>query len=249
MLLKLIKYIVWLSILIGVGNKLSAQNKPKQKSKEKHIPTNLDNFDNKIIHFGFVLGVNSADFALDNYLNDSLLILESQKQSGFNLGIISDLHLGPYFNLRFIPTLSFMQRDLEYTYKFYDNPRNEKIIKPVESTFVEFPLNLKYRSVRDKNFATYLMFGGKYCYDLASQNKTDNNGARLDDIVIKLNRHNYLWEAGVGFDFFLEYFKFSPELKMSYGLNNVLIDDGTFFSTPLESLKSKIFTLSFTFEG
>lgn len=220
----------------------------KRKNESKYVPTNLESFDNKLMHFGFVIGINSADFSMDHNLNDSLIILESQKQSGFNLGIISDLHMGPYFNLRFIPTLAFSQRNLEYTYRYFDDDV-EKITKPVESTFIEFPLNLKYRSVRANNFATYLMVGGKYCYDLASQHKTDNSGANPDNIVIKLNRHSYLWEVGVGFDFFLEYFKFAPELKMSYGLNNLLIDDGTMFSTPIESLKSKIFVLSFTFEG
>jgi hypothetical protein len=225
-----------------------AQKKPKQKSTTKHIPTNLESFDNKIMHFGFVIGINSADFAIDHNLNDSLIVLESQKQSGFNLGIISDLHLGPYFNLRFIPTLSFSQRNLEYTYLYFDDDI-EKVVKPVESTFIEFPLNLKYRSVRSRNFATYFIVGGKYTYDLASQSKTDNDGASPENIVIKLNRHNYLWEAGLGFDFFLEYFKFSTEFKMSYGINDVLIDDHTMFSSPLESLKSKIFTLSFCFEG
>lgn len=246
---KLYKHIAFLLLIAASFNAYAQkQKKPKSKNQPKHIPTNLENFDNKKIHFGFVIGINTADFTLDHNLNDSLVILESQRQSGFDLGIISDLHMGSYFNLRFIPTLSFSQRNLEYTYKYFDDDV-EKLVKPVESTFIEFPLNLKYRSVRSRNFATYLMFGGKYCYDLASQHKTDNSGARPDDIVIKLNRHSYLWELGVGFDFFLEYFKFAPELKMSYGLNNVLIDDGTMFSTPLESLKSKIFTLSFTFEG
>jgi hypothetical protein len=175
--------------------------------------------------------------------------LESQRQSGFNLGIITDLHLGPYFDLRFIPTLAFAQRNLEYTFKFYDDDKTEVLQKEVESTFLNFPLNLKYRSVRQTNFAAYIVGGASYSFDLASQHKTDNTRAQPGDIVIKLNRHSYMWEVGVGFDFFLEYFKFSPELKMSYGLNNIAVNDETMFSDPITSLKSKIFTLSFNFEG
>ncbi|MDA0973735.1 MAG: PorT family protein, partial [Bacteroidetes bacterium] len=62
-------------------------------------------------------------------------------------------------------------------------------------------------------------------------------------------RWDYLINAGGGFDFFLPYFKFGIEFKMAYGLNNLLIQDGTSFSTPIESLKSRNFVLSFTFEG
>lgn len=241
-------YIWTMAVICVCSSDVYAQKKPKTKKQPKHVPTNLENFDNRLMHFGFVLGINSADFSLDHTLNDTLMVLESKKQSGFNLGIISDLHMGPYLNLRFIPTLSFAQRNLEYTYLYSDGTR-ELIDKPVESTFIDFPLNLKYRAVRDKNYAAYVLVGGKYSYDLASQHKTDNEGSQMKDIVIKLNRHSYLWEVGVGFDFFLQYFKFAPEIKMSYGLNNLIIDDGTIFSTPIESLKSKIFTLSFTFEG
>lgn len=216
----------------------------------KGIPLeNLETFDRKWIHFGFALGVNTANFWMENNLNDSLLVLEPIPQSGFNLGIISDLHMGPYFNLRFIPTLSFAQRNLEYTYQFYDAESPETVTKEVESTFLMFPVNLKYRSVRQTNFAAYVLTGACYSFDLASQHKTDNTNARMDDIVIKLNRHSYLWEVGVGFDFFLKYFKFSPELKMSYGLNNIAVNDNTMFSEPITSLKSKIFTVSFNFEG
>lgn len=243
------RHIIVFMLILMIGEYSYAQKKPKTKKQPNHIPTNLENFDNKILHFGFVIGINSTDFIIDNNLNDSLIILESQKQSGFDLGIISDLHLGPYFNIRFIPTLSFAQRNLEYTYKFHNKENAEKIIKPVESTFIEFPLALKYRAVRANNFAPYVIIGGKYCYDLASQSKTDNSGANINNIVIKLNRNSYLWEVGVGFDFFLQYFKFAPELKMSYGLNNVLINDHTILSDPIKMLKSKIFTLSFTFEG
>jgi hypothetical protein len=56
-------------------------------------------------------------------------------------------------------------------------------------------------------------------------------------------------EVGGGVDMFLPYFKFGLELKMGIGLPNVLIDDNTRFSAPLESLRTKTYMLSFTFEG
>ena len=244
------KYALYIILALFLNNSSGfSQTKKKGKTTKGTPLLNLEKFDRKKMHFGFALGFNTADFIMETNLNDTLFKLESQRQSGFNLGIITDLHIGPYFDLRFIPTLAFAQRNLEYTYLFHDAEKPEVLTKEVESTFLNFPLNLKYRSVRQTNFAAYIIGGASYSFDLASQHKTDNKNAQLGDVVVKLNRHSYLWEVGVGFDFFLEYFKFSPEFKMSYGLNNVAIMDNTMFSEPINSLKSKIFTISFNFEG
>ena len=56
-------------------------------------------------------------------------------------------------------------------------------------------------------------------------------------------------DIGFGTDFYLEYFKFGIELKMSYGLNDIHIRESNAFSDPIEMLKTKMFLLSFTFEG
>ena len=216
---------------------------------------NLANFDQRIVHFGFALGGNSADFAMahDVRKTDSLIVLETDRQAGFNIGIIADLHITPLLSLRLIPTLSFTQRNIEYTFLdgLLKNGQRKVsvIIKPVESTFIDIPLYLKFRSVRLNNFAAYVIGGFKYSLDLASQAKTDNSVAVPSEIVVKLKRDSFLWEIGFGMDFFLEYFKFSPEIKMSYGLTNVFIQDYTDFSNPISRLNSQIFTLSFTFEG
>lgn len=212
---------------------------------------NLDRFDEKIIHFGFSLGLNSADYRIDADRStiDSLKILESNPVMGFNLGIVTDLHMGKFFSLRFIPTLSFCQRDMEYTFDNVGNRFPTKMVKPIESTYLDFPFNLKVRSARAGNFAAYMVGGFMYSYDLTSQEGVKNNSANLDDLVVKVNRNTYSYQVGVGFDFFLEYFKFSPEIKLSMGLNNNHVQDDSFFSTPINSLKSRILLVSFTFEG
>jgi hypothetical protein len=221
-----------------------------EASAQKLYPENLPHFDKRRFHFGFSLGVNSTDFTIRRKANmfqyDSLMVLESSKQAGFNLAIISDLHLGPYFNLRFVPALSFAQRNLEYTFNRGDTT-SYMIVKPVESTFVEFPLHLKYRSARLNNFAAYIFGGGNFLIDLASQRDVKN--AISTDIVVKLNKYDYRYELGFGFDFFLEYFKFSPELKMSFGIPDILKRDGTVYSEPIDKLRSRVFLISINFEG
>ncbi len=216
-----------------------------QKSKTENLPK----FDNKIIHFGFSLGINSGDFdlkpATNFHLLDSIHIVETARNPGFNLGIICDLHLHKYFNLRFVPALSFVQRNINYTYS-----PNVIISKGIESTFLDFPLHLKYRSARLNNFATYIIGGAKYSFDLASQAKVENMPeAPPTDIILKLKKSDYSIDIGFGFDFFLEYFKLSPELRVSFGVPNVLIQDKTMFSNPINALNSRMLLISLNFEG
>jgi hypothetical protein len=119
--------------------------------------------------------------------------------------------------------------------------------KRVESTFIDFPLNFKWRSNRLNNTAVYVLFGGKYSLDVASQEEVNNFIA--DDIIIKLRKHDFSGEVGGGFDFFLPYFKFGIELKLAVGIPNLIINDNTRFSTPIESFRTRTFMISFTFEG
>lgn len=211
---------------------------------------NLRGFDDRRYHFGFTLGVNSAGSYLDQNLNtsfsDSLLTMYPGNAAGFNLGIVTQLKLFNNFALRFVPSLSFQDRVVNY--EFYDGPgETTSYVKRVESTFIDFPLNFKYRSKRINNFAIYVLFGGKYSLDVASQKDVKN--VLLEELIIKLNQHDYSAEIGGGFDFFLPYFKFGIELKLSVGLPNMIIKDNTVFSDPIESLRTRTLMVSFTFEG
>ena len=211
---------------------------------------NMPNFDRHRFHFGFALSYNTSDLFVrlkpTANVRDSLLVMEHQKQPGFNLGIVASFNLNEYFSLRFLPTLSFQERIL--LYKFLQPDGSQVFFqKPVESTYLEFPLLFKYRSARIRNFAVYMLGGGKFCIDMASQKDVNNN---LDeDVVVKMARNDYAVEVGGGADMFLTYFKFGVELKAAIGIPNLLIDDGTRFSTPIQSLRSKTWVLTLTFEG
>jgi hypothetical protein len=218
---------------------------------QRDIPDNLPNFDKKLLHFGFSLGGGSNGFALkpDLTKSDSLIKLEVLSQPGFNVNVVSELHLGPYMGLRFTPGIAFSSRILRYT--FYEGNRvaNKVIDRTVESTYLDFPLIFKYRSKRVNNFASYVLVGGRYSIDLASQEGVNNQVDDKGEFIVKLGRNNYNLETGAGFDFFLEYFKFSTEFKFCYGLNNVLIQDNTIYSRPITGLNSKIFMIAINFEG
>ena len=219
-----------------------------QRDKSKNLPK----FDHTFMHFGFLLGLNSANFTIvrdapDSPGADSLFLLESVPATGFNLGIVSAMHFGEHFSLRFTPNLAFASRSLEYTFETMEGTR--QYIKTIESTLINFPLNIKYKSARVNNFSLYLVAGAAYTLDLASNEGKTNDSQDLNDVIVKIRQNDYVGEIGIGTDFYLEYFKFALEIKMSYGLNNLLDDDGTPFSTPIDRLSSKMFLLSILFEG
>ena len=208
---------------------------------------NLPKYDKQPIHFGFVLGLNKSNFKVqlvdDFRIRDTVYTVTAQPVSGLNLGIISNLRMWDFFDLRFIPSLSFAQRNLVY-HLTYSDTLNENITKKIESTYLEFPLDLKFKSKRIGNYRVYVLGGFKYAIDMVSQEKV----LAKDKEIVKLNRYDYGYEIGVGFDFYMTYFKFSPEIKMFNGMTNLLVQDGRMFAKPIKALYSKTFLLSFTFE-
>lgn len=209
---------------------------------------NYPAFDHKKLHFGFALGVNTSDFhytvAIDSANQDSITGINIQKQPGFNLGIISSWNIHETVSLRFVPSLSFQERLFEYT---YINKGEQKIKSTrLESTTLDFPLMLKLRTKRLTNFAAYAIGGAQYSLDLASQKDVDQT---LGDPIVKILQHDFAYQVGGGFDFWMPYFKFAIELKLSNGFRNVIIQDHTFFMDPLSSLKTKVWWFSITFEG
>lgn len=210
-------------------------------------PINLPKYDHQKIHFGFTLGLNSTNFKVqlvpDFKTMDSIYVVESEPVSGLNLGIVSNLRLGEYWDLRFIPALSFAQRNLIYQF-IYPDSASASTTKSVESTYLEFPLDLKFKSKRVTNYRMYVLAGARYSIDMVSQAKVRDK----DRDIVKLKRYDFGYEIGLGFDFYLTYFKFSPEIKMFNGLNNLLVKDNSRYASPLDKLNSKIFLVSFLFE-
>lgn len=239
----MIKNIFIVIFILGVGSSMYAQS---HKTGQNH--PKLPNFERDRFHFGFTLGGNSTSFKMNYDLTafDSLQSIETNGQSGFNIGLVGSMRFNRYFTLRFTPTLAFAQRNVEYT--FVGNTLDSKTTRIIESTYLQFPLLLKYRSQRNGNFAAYVIGGGNYAYDLSSQFNV-NNDVVISEQVLKVNRSNYFAEAGFGVDLFMDYFKFSIELKYSYGLNNIVVKDGSFWVQPISNIRPKMFTISFHFEG
>jgi hypothetical protein len=230
-------------LIIGLTGSINFASAQKQKA------LNLRDFDNHDIHFGFLLAYNSADFLLelkpDFTFSDSIVSIQHFRQPGFNLGIIGSWNVNKNISLRLLPDLSFQDRVLDYTIQENDTTFDVER-KRVESTFLNFPINLKLRTDRINNFAMYMIGGYQFGIDMASQKDVNNAGANS---IVKIQRLDHALQIGGGLDFFLPYFKFGIELKLSKGMKNILIQDETKFAAPLDVLRTKMWILSFTFEG
>lgn len=232
-----------------------------QKAKVRNLP----NYDNSPYHFGFVLGMNQMLFSVktnpgfqdisynalqtpDLFADSSKLYgLEHKPAYGFTIGIVSNLRIGDYLDLRFIPSLSFGERDLQYsvlTY-FQDEVSQSVISKKIQSTFIEFPLQIKYKGNRLNNIRPYWLVGAKYALDLASDSKKKEES---NNIYVALERNDAYADLGGGIDIYTTFFKFGIELKMSYGLRDILKRQGNIYTLPVDRINSKLFLLSFTFE-
>lgn len=215
---------------------------------QRRVNQNLAGFDrDKKLHFGMLLSVNYLrnSLSLNNsiYQTDSIYSLNIKPSPGFNIGVVTDLHLGPYWDFRSLfPTLIFGERNFEYLLNTDDGPFLDK--RKSESTYLAIPLELKYKAERYGNWRPYLTGGCFFAYDMASQKNTEEGVA-----VVRLQKWDLGYTVGFGFEFFLEYFKFSPQFKWDKGVRNLLINDNTPFTNIIDGVRSNTFTISLTFEG
>jgi hypothetical protein len=217
-------------------------------SGQKQKPKNESWYDEKLIHFGFSLGFNAMDFNItpsqQYYQKDSLYPEVSTLNPGINIQIVTDLRPANHLDIRFLPGVSFGQR----TIKYYKNKVLVNDQQRLESSFLEFPLLLKYKGDRLNNIRPYVIGGLNFRYDLAGKKEFDD----AKPIYIRIKRPDLYYEMGAGLDFYLTYFKLSVELKLSTGLGNVLVQESApghpqYFDA-IEKMKSQIWVLAFHFE-
>lgn len=231
---KLIVFLFFAFVLNGY-----AQNSKNIFSRDPII--NLENFQQKKIYYGFYLGFNSYDFKID-YKSETPDIL-IKKTTGFNVGIIGDLKLQKYINLRFEPGLYTTKRDLYYP-NFTDS---NDALREVNSTYIHFPLLLKFSSLRTGNIRPYGLGGISSTLNLASNSKLkDDNFQQL--FRVKSWTTNY--ELGFGIDIFSEYFIFSPSIRGVFGINDELIrdnDPNSPWTSNIASMKTRAVFINFSF--
>lgn len=219
-------------------------------------PQNLPAFDLKRLHFGFTVGFNAMDLGITrNYDAEDFLYADVSKiQPGFQVSIVSDLKLSENWNLRFLPGISFGAREITYYEYDANGPGSAVEISGVDNpvalgpSFLDFPLLFKYRAARRNNYRPYLVGGANFRYDMSSKKNFDIESQEY----LKFKPADFYLEFGFGVDNYLKYFKFSPEIKLAVGFNNIITDEGRTphfeFVNSIQRVTSYIIMLNFHFE-
>ena len=209
-------------------------------------------FDEDLLHYGIQIGYTQSKFDFHYTYDDAVTPNEQGTRSyytpGFHIAVIGDLRLTRFMNLRFLPGLTLINRTLRYTWSddYLGTHPGMDAYRNVESVYGELPFDLKFRSMRYKNFRPYLTVGSSYGFDFASLR---NNRNSQNQSIVRLNTSDLRYTAGLGFDFYLRYVKFAIELKMTFGVMDLKIDNDDFYSQSIDGLNTRTFMLGFTFEG
>lgn len=202
---------------------------------------NLETEDLHPLNWGYFLGFNQYDFKFD-YKQPPSSIDEVQvaKSIGFSVGLIGEMRINEFLDLRFEPGLSYTQRDLGFI------DMNE--IREVKSTYIHFPLLLKMSARRIGNWKPYLVGGVSTSMNLGSnEDSVDDNSSG----TFRMKKNTYYYEMGFGIDFYTEYFKFSPSIRGVFGLSDELVrdnDPNSPWTGNIESMKTRGLFVVFTFE-
>ncbi|MDH4089524.1 MAG: PorT family protein [Cyclobacteriaceae bacterium] len=203
---------------------------------------NNPNYDNKKLTYGFLIGLHTSIYQI-NYSDvfvtqqfDTLFSVNSSWSSGFSLGFIVNYRLSEFVDLRLTPEVAFYEQKVRY--QFTDETFEDAL---VESTMVEFPVLLKYKSERRGNIRMYMIGGVKP--GIEASGKKDKTKAELE-----VKSMNLSLEAGFGFDLYYPLFKFSPEIRFSRGIIDVLGTRNNEFGQPLQRINTNTITVYFLFQ-
>ena len=215
--------------------------------------------DDDPLHFGFTFQYVSSEYKIlkkaswpepfidpdsGTPVSGPLRSVSSKSSPGFGIGFVVNQRISGNADVRFTPMLIFNDRLAYYDFEGEEAP----IEKKVQSTMIDLPLGIKIKSDRRNNFRAYVIGGAKYSLDIASKKRTNDAPNAPMEKFLK-NRKNFLsYEAGFGCDLYFEYFKMSPEIKLSYSLNSVLTNDPSPYSAPTDKLMLRHVTFSLFFE-
>tara|TARA_B110000091_G_scaffold155598_1_gene165694 strand:+ start:333 stop:1019 length:687 start_codon:yes stop_codon:yes gene_type:complete len=201
--------------------------------------SNLQNFDQKKIHFGYYIGLNNYNYKLD-YLNNpnSNERINIENSFGFSVGLIGDLKLRKNLNLRFEPGLKTNKLNVLY-------PNDEE--REIKSTYIQLPLLLKYSAKRYNNIRPYVLGGLSTSFNLSSNQDNPQDNASN---VFRVKTNTFYYELGFGIDFYLQYFKFSPSIRGVFSLKNELIPDNTstsIYTGNIDKMSARAIFINFSF--
>lgn len=214
-----------------------------QQRKLQHQPY----VDHRLFHFGFTLGLHTQDLLLtqSGYVNGNGETWFSEipyYSPGLSVGIIGDMYVNRFINLRAIPTLHLGSKD----FIFREQHSGTEYEVSIKNNYISLPVQLKMAAGRVNNYKPYVIAGGYGSVELA----------RRKELAVLLKPVDYGVEIGFGCDFYLPMFKLSPELKFCFGLTDILETDRSDlkdnelqkYVQSLSKATQRMIILSFNFE-
>ncbi|MBL7859306.1 MAG: PorT family protein [Cyclobacteriaceae bacterium] len=231
--------VILLFVIVLCGSQLALAQ------KGRWVQRNNPNYDEKKLTYGFLIGLHTAAYQIkysDKFVSpafDTVFAVQPAWKPGFSLGFIVNYKLADFLDIRLTPEVAFYEHSLTYLYTD-DTPTDQQL---VETTMVEFPILLKYKSERRGNIRMYMIGGVKPGIEASGKKDIDQT---ITTIEIKSTQLNL--EFGFGFDLYYPLFKFSPELRFSRGITNVLDNTTNKYGQPLSSITTNTITLYLLFQ-
>ena len=206
---------------------------------------NNPNYDQRKLTYGFLMGLHTTSYQIkyaDTFVNaiyDTIASVQPQWKPGFVLGLIINYRFGDYIDLRATPQFAFYEHQLNYVFTD-DTPTEEQL---VETTVVEIPILIKYKSERRGNVRMYMIGGIKPGFEASGKKGIENSVEQLEVKGFSTNL-----EIGFGFDLYYPLFKFSPEIRFSRGITNLLNNTTNIYGQPLKYVNTNTVTIYFLFQ-
>jgi hypothetical protein len=212
-------------------------------------------------HFGVFVGTHMQDIELMNAgpqtvtaedgTTRQVLISADQDRwdPGFTVGVLGELRLNTYLQLRLAPAMYFGNRHITYLNHTDLGPDGQPITmkQDLKTAYVSAAFNLIAAGPRFNNHRPYVMAGINPMINLSGK----------DEDILKLKRFDAYLEIGIGCDFYLPFFKLRPELKFMYSLTDSYekshvdhMRDANLipYAKSIKESRSKIIALTFYFE-
>lgn len=207
-------------------------------------------FDYRKFNLGFTMGLNVASYDMTAQINQYdpstgrvVSRVELVSKPGIYLGLITNLKIADHWDLRFMPSVSLEERGFNFYFDSTTTNTEPIVQKKIESSNLNLPLCIKFKSDFHKNTRVWVQFGIQPTFNLASNKKVRN-----DKDLLKTQSFDLAVVSSVGIDLYGEKLKLSPELRFTRGTKNLYVPDRTRFPRAISDLFSQLLVLNINFE-
>ena len=235
------KFLLLIVVLIS-SESISAQ----LFSREKVL--NNENFDKPRFSYGYYLGFNVYDYNID-YTSD-VKDVQVLKSTGLNVGLIGNIRINDYIDIRLEPGLVISRRELNFSNTFFNGISYEEkdLIREIQSTFVHIPLLVKFSTKRINNIKPFIVGGVSTGLNLSSQENNPDDNSKNN---FRVTKNNLYYELGIGIDLYLTWFKFTPSIRGVFSMQDELVNDvdpNSPWTSNLSQVQTRGLFINFTFQ-